>query len=459
MNVALAREEESDFDAVVIGAGLGGLSTALHLRRAGLRVAVVERAGRVGGLCGSHWIDGREYVIACNDFGTAMPRWLRDAGVALPFGRYRTRIHHRGLRFSLPPDVRSIARLLPHALDLLRYSRSMKAAKTDGYARYPSLGALVDGEVRDPMMSDLLKLPAYLMGVSPDRLRVDAMNDEFEFGYGYVQPTTPDDGPQALVDAMAGKIREHGEIRLNTAYLDAESLADGRKRVRTDRGDLFCRHLVEAHGDESAYPERFPRGLPLSMYCMTVSADFVYPKGVHTCAHYPPGISSWFSALEAGHLPEEFGFHVFKSRLPSAPPDEYAVNLYFYLPRGQETPEPAVLERAQRYLFSRLEDMLPGIGAAIRVRHFISADGFRARHGLSSRVLPVVTPAGFAKPANYRPQSDVYRAGAMFYPPGDHGSAAMLSGRVVADMIARAQIATAAAPVPTASLFPTVSDA
>jgi phytoene dehydrogenase-like protein len=427
------------FDAIVVGAGLGGLSAALHLRQAGLRVAVVERAARVGGLCGTHWIDDREYVIACNDFGTAMPRWLREAGIDLPFSRYRTRIHHRGKRFSLPPDLRSLGHLLPHAADLIRYARGMKAAKADDYSRHGSLGALVDTVVRNPMVADLLKLPGYLMGVSPQRLRLDAMNDEFEFGYGYIQPMTPDGGPQVLADAMATKIRETGDVRLNTLYLGTETLADGRKRVRTDGGTLECRHLIEAIGDESDYPPEFPRGLPLSMYCLTVSSQFQYPAKVHTCVHYPENVSSWFSALERGDLPEDFGFHVFKSALPSAAAGEYAINLYLYLPKGQDTPSLGVQQRVERYVFDRLERMLPGIGAAIRARHFISADDFRARHGMSSRVLPVITPVGFAKPANYRAETDVYRAGAAFYPPGDHGSAAMLSGKTVAELIARSR--------------------
>jgi protoporphyrinogen/coproporphyrinogen III oxidase len=36
-------------DAVVVGAGISGLTTAFHLKRGGMRVAVLEAAGRVGG--------------------------------------------------------------------------------------------------------------------------------------------------------------------------------------------------------------------------------------------------------------------------------------------------------------------------------------------------------------------------------------------------------------------------
>lgn len=427
------------YDVIVVGAGLGGLSSALHLQKAGLRVALLEQHQRMGGLCGTHWHQGREYVIACNDFGTAMPKWLQEVGVRLPFRKYSTRIHYGGRCFSLPTDMHSILQLLPHAADLWRYIRGQKAARRENYKKYKTLGDLVDETVRHPMMADLLKIPGYLMGVSPNRLRLDTLNHEFEFGYGYVQPMTPEGGPQALADAMANKIREHGSIMLGTRFIQATDTQAGLKRIQTSRGDMLCRYLVSSIADESDYPNNFARGLPLAMYWLAIDKSFNYPAGIHTCMHYPRGVSNWFGALEAGSLPSDFGFHVFKSDLAAAS-DCYTMNLYFYLPQGETTPTQDTVKRAEQYLFSNLERMLPGITAAMRERHFVSPDQFVAIHGMSSRVLPVITPVGFPKPDNYHAASDTYRAGASYYPPGDHASAAMLSGRIVAEKILRASL-------------------
>lgn len=49
---------DASYDAVVIGAGAGGLFTAARLSNAGLRVLVVERLDQVGGRASTHDIDG-----------------------------------------------------------------------------------------------------------------------------------------------------------------------------------------------------------------------------------------------------------------------------------------------------------------------------------------------------------------------------------------------------------------
>ena len=44
LRAAVGKRRESHYQAVIIGGGVGGATTALALARAGLRVAVVERA-------------------------------------------------------------------------------------------------------------------------------------------------------------------------------------------------------------------------------------------------------------------------------------------------------------------------------------------------------------------------------------------------------------------------------
>ena len=212
--------------------------------------------------------------------------------------------------------------------------------------------------------------------------------------------------------------------------------------VNTDiRVSYRAGYVVNAAVGESSYPATFRRGLPISMYWLVIDKRFPYPEGFHSLVNLPAGISDWFRALDTGSMPSCFGFHVFRSDLPENP-NYYTMNLYFYLPRGTVDPDVAIMSAAERYLFSELEKMLPGIGAAIRRRYFVSPTEFVSRHRLSGRVMPVILPPGFRKPENYDPFSDTYYAGAAVFPPGDHAGAAVRSGAEAAGRIFAAARAT-----------------
>jgi phytoene dehydrogenase-like protein len=56
----------TDYDAVVIGAGLGGLSCAAILAQSGMKVAVCENTGWVGGCCSSMELEGYRFDIGAS---------------------------------------------------------------------------------------------------------------------------------------------------------------------------------------------------------------------------------------------------------------------------------------------------------------------------------------------------------------------------------------------------------
>ncbi|MEW5881160.1 MAG: FAD-dependent oxidoreductase, partial [Pseudomonadota bacterium] len=73
-----------DADAIVVGAGVSGLTTAFRLARQGLRVVVLEVAPRPGGAIGSRRRDGVLYELGPNsglDTTPLIDELLADAGI------------------------------------------------------------------------------------------------------------------------------------------------------------------------------------------------------------------------------------------------------------------------------------------------------------------------------------------------------------------------------------------
>jgi prolycopene isomerase len=72
-------ESENHYDVIVIGGGLGGLTVAAWLAKAGMKVLLIEKEVRVGGLFGpymygSHYFNnGPRLLMGCNADGLFGP--------------------------------------------------------------------------------------------------------------------------------------------------------------------------------------------------------------------------------------------------------------------------------------------------------------------------------------------------------------------------------------------------
>lgn len=84
MNMGLSKNNR--YDVIVIGAGLGGLSCALHFAKRGRHVLVLEKHPKVGGYCqgylrGDYELDVSLHVLSALNEGGGLRRLLVDLGV------------------------------------------------------------------------------------------------------------------------------------------------------------------------------------------------------------------------------------------------------------------------------------------------------------------------------------------------------------------------------------------
>jgi phytoene dehydrogenase-like protein len=424
------------FDAAVIGCGLSGLTLGLHLQRAGRRVLILERRALPGGLCGTHVLDGHEFVTACNDFGLGMERELRTLGVRAKFAKKRTRFHLGDRVIDLPPSRSTLLWMGRHLGDFLGVALALRR-EADG-----DLATFVEQSVRSQQAADLVCSLAYPLGRSARDLPLDALRSEFsrEYAYGYHQPLVPVGGPRVLIERMVKRFQElGGTLVLGAECLeigDPDSDRGGSKVLITSGGEFQARRVISSQGRWDEYPADCRPGLAVSTLHVAVRKDLVYPPEFHTLVHVAPRVIDWLDCIDRGEEPSGFGFHLFRSDLPERP-DHYTINLYLYLPRGVDHPGQDQIRRAEDYVFEHAERMLPGLRAAVLYKRFVSSGEFSELHGLSSCMVPRVPSRGFRKPDAYDEERDLFHVGNSVLPPGDHAGAAILSARLVSERILR----------------------
>jgi phytoene dehydrogenase-like protein len=128
-------------DAVVVGAGLGGLAAARRLLAAGLRVAVFEAASHPGGTAYTFRRGGFDFPMGPLGFAgpALLDSRLRALGVEPPpahrRNRYRLRAFGLDLPLSLPPaaEAEALAGLFPgEAASIRRFFRTVSLADGAG---------------------------------------------------------------------------------------------------------------------------------------------------------------------------------------------------------------------------------------------------------------------------------------------------------------------------------------
>ena len=284
-------------DAVVVGAGLGGLAAAMRLGAKGWRVAVIDRLDRAGGRGSSVTRDGHRFDLGptivtvphlLDELWAACGRDFRrdvDLRALDPFYTIRwpdgSRFVANGDRAAMEAEV---AQLSPR--DLAGYRRFL----ADAEARYRvgfedlgrrSMGRLMDtvrvlptfarlradrsihahacARVRDPRLRMALSFHPLFIGGDP--LHVTSIyalvsHLEMRFGVHYAIG-----GVQAIADAMVAVIRAQGGRVLLGVEADEIVVEGGAaKGVRLADGRMMRAGLVVSNADPAQTYARLLRG-------------------------------------------------------------------------------------------------------------------------------------------------------------------------------------------------------
>jgi phytoene dehydrogenase-like protein len=287
-----------DYDAVVVGAGNGGLTAALTLARSGKKVLLLERHNVPGG-CATSFVRGRfEFEVALHQLsGVGRPerpgplrQLLGDLGVldkvefveieslyrvvmpgafdvTLPADRPEL---VKELQGWFPEQREAIARffdfLYAFAMQYVqgRFFRDPELSKEKYplYFRYAlaSTQDILDEYFDDPLLKSVISVYWSYMGVPPSRLPFG----EFAimlFNYIEFKPYHLKGGSQTLSNALLDAyLAAGGEVRFNCAARRILVEEGGVRGVLTEHGEqVGCRYVISNASSVQTYLDLMDR--------------------------------------------------------------------------------------------------------------------------------------------------------------------------------------------------------
>ncbi|MEA2559194.1 MAG: all-trans-retinol 13,14-reductase [Acidobacteriota bacterium] len=244
------------YDAVIIGAGVGGLIAANLLAREGLRVLLVEQHYMVGGYCSTFRRAGYTFDAATHFYPllgnpeTLTGRLLVELGIDTGWVKMDpvdTFHFPDGTRFAVPADLDSyLARLKEefpaeagaldsffqavnetYLLGLLHYFRGKSLERLDPW-RDMTVWQALDRWFTDPKLKLLLTADCPHWGSPPSRTSF-VFDSMLRLSY-FLGNYYPKGGSQAFADAMAARFEELGGHVLMSTFASRILVEDGAAR-------------------------------------------------------------------------------------------------------------------------------------------------------------------------------------------------------------------------------------
>lgn len=416
------RQPAAAYDAVVIGAGIGGLFAAVELARQGAAVLLVEQHYMVGGYCSTFRRAGYTFDASTHFYPllgnptTITGKLLGELGLETEWVRMDpvdTFHFPDGSRFEVPAELepyrRAVDALFPHQREGLdRFFEATREAYLHGVlyhfrgkrtARYTSwsdwtLRRALDTFIDDPKLKLLLSADCAHWGSPPSRTSFvfDAMLRLSYFLGNYY----PKGGSQTFADELGRRFEELGGHLLICAGARRILVEKGRAcgiEIEVDRGRLKGRYRIAAgavinNGDlrrtcgHLLPPEAVPPELKRQVAEMRPTFPcFLFHLGLRdVSAEELERVQGYYWNEWDPDLVGRNGLRckVFAPTLYEpgmAPPGGQVV----ILQKVQEFDQDAVADwpahkaAVENYLLAHLESVLPGIGEKIVTRSSASA--------------------------------------------------------------------------------------
>ncbi|SRX75633.1 phytoene desaturase family protein [Aequorivita antarctica] len=277
---------EQHFDTIIIGSGVGGLSAAILLSRAGQKVLVLEQHDVPGGWCHSFYLNGHRFTpgvhyVGLMEKGQSTAQLYEALGIAddLVFFRMNPSAYEHAYigdecfdfpgnfddliaalvkRFpkeeknikkylNLVRNVSSELQLLPYVEGFWQHLTIPFRTKHMGKYALFSLKRVIDWHIKDPLLKKILNIQFGDHGLAPAKasfpLHCAVMDHYFNGGF------YPCGGGAAIVKAMTTAIKKKKGV-LKTQTRVKRILLDGKRKktaigVELESGEkVFAKRII-----------------------------------------------------------------------------------------------------------------------------------------------------------------------------------------------------------------------
>jgi prolycopene isomerase len=380
----MGESETSSYDAVVIGAGLGGLTCAAYLAKSGLKTLVLEQHSIPGGYCTSFKRNGFTFDASVHFVeglreGGRFHQILKALGVEKEIQVYNlnpvSRFYFGDEFFSIPADLNEYISMLSEkfpeeAKGVSDFFKTIKKLAEESEKlpnpftkmdvalhplRYPSImkyynksfAEMLANFIENPKLCSIISAGWPYIGLPPSKVSAMQMA-----GYLYSAHIEGQcylkGGSQALADTLVKALRKYGgELRLNTKVtkvLVENNIATG---VETAKGDKITAKYVVSNVDARQTflnligSEKIPSSLLTRLDQMEPSISFLQvwlgvdidPRDLglveHEMIYYPTyDFDYLYSLLLQDNFDAGFGIYFPTLRDPDlAPPNKHIISL------------------------------------------------------------------------------------------------------------------------------------